>query len=90
MLRQDVASLLQRVDELQQLLQLLLQQWERLLSEEYTQRRQLEKSVRSLAKRNYKLDKVQTLNPKSMHALRLPFCGIGSLPIYTHTADNGV
>ncbi|CDJ69276.1 oxysterol-binding protein, putative [Eimeria necatrix] len=58
-LRQQVALLLQRVDELQQLLQQLLQQWERLLSEEYTQRRQLEKSVRSLAKRNYKLDKAQ-------------------------------
>ncbi|OEH74393.1 oxysterol-binding related protein [Cyclospora cayetanensis] len=58
-LRQDVVLLLQRVDELQQLLQQLLQQWEQLLSEEYTQRRQLEKSVRSLAKRTYKLDKVQ-------------------------------
>ena len=63
-LRSQVVLLLQRVDDLQQLLQQLLQQWERLLSEEYTQRRQLEKSVRSLAKRNYKLDKVQTLNPK--------------------------
>ncbi|KAL8427760.1 hypothetical protein Efla_004092 [Eimeria flavescens] len=56
-LREDVVMLLQRVDGLQQLLQQLLQQWERLLSEEYTQRRQLEKSVRSLAKRNYRLDK---------------------------------
>ncbi|CDJ61640.1 Oxysterol-binding protein, related [Eimeria maxima] len=58
-LRSQVVLLLQRVDELQQLLQQLLQQWERLLSEEYAQRRQLEKSVRSLAKRNYKLDKAQ-------------------------------
>lgn len=61
-------SLLEKIDEFELLVERHFSTTEALLAEENSQRTQLEKSLRSIAKQNYKLEKVSL----ARHSLGLP------------------
>ncbi|PFH36619.1 Oxysterol-binding protein [Besnoitia besnoiti] len=58
-LKRQLVALLQKIDSLQLTVERHFSTTEALLAEENSQRRQLEKSLRSMAKQNYKLEKTQ-------------------------------
>ncbi|CBZ50967.1 oxysterol-binding family protein, related [Neospora caninum Liverpool] len=58
-LKRQLVALLQKIDSLQVTVERHFSTTEALLAEENSQRRQLEKSLRSMAKQNYKLEKTQ-------------------------------
>ncbi|KFG32488.1 Oxysterol-binding protein, partial [Toxoplasma gondii p89] len=58
-LKRQLVALLQKIDSLQMIVERHFSTTEALLAEENSQRRQLEKSLRSMAKQNYKLEKTQ-------------------------------
>lgn len=71
-LRLELVKLLEQVDSQQQLLQQAIQRWEGVVSDAYSQKRQLERSARWLAKKNYRLEQVGSstfLQPESVKDL---------------------